>query len=84
VRDPAQEKEVLVLEDGDIQKDDQETTRMVKNVYRVLEQVLEDKSEERIDMFEFIINPDSFSQTVENLFYLSFLSELLANRYFVR
>ena len=69
----AEETQVAQLAEGDIQKDDQETSRMVKRVHTRLSEVLAEREVECIDLFEFFIHPDSFSQSVENLFYLSFL-----------
>ncbi|KAJ3152357.1 nuclear protein [Geranomyces michiganensis] len=55
------------LKEGDIEKQQNETTELVMEISRCLHRV------GRIPFFKFIINPESFSQTVENLFYLSFL-----------
>ena len=54
----------------DIEVDEQETTRLVRSVAQCLEDV---GGSTGMNLFEFIINPHDFGQTVENLFYLSFL-----------
>lgn len=54
----------------DIQEDpEQSTSHIVRTVYGVLN----DADEERVNLFKFFINPRSFAQSVENLFYTSFL-----------
>ncbi|KAI8586561.1 Nse4 C-terminal-domain-containing protein [Geranomyces variabilis] len=55
------------LKEGDFEKQQNETTELVMEIARCLYRV------GRIPFFKFIINPESFGQTVENLFYLSFL-----------
>lgn len=54
----------------DIQEDpEQSTSHMVRLVYGVLSRCDDDK----VNLFRFFINPHSFAQLVENLFYTSFL-----------
>ena len=50
--------------------EEQNTAHMVKNVYQTF---LEKNSGSEINFFKFFINPDSFAQSVENLFLTSFL-----------
>ena len=57
----------LQLKEKDIERQENETTRCVKMIYDILNE------KRSINFFEFIINPESFGQTIENLFYLSFL-----------
>lgn len=56
---------------SDLQDDpEQSTAHMVRLVYGVLHEKSED---EPVNLYKFFINPASFSQSVENLFYTSFL-----------
>ncbi|CAG8776236.1 29609_t:CDS:2, partial [Racocetra persica] len=55
------------LEEKDIERQENETTKNVRNIWNILAE------KSPINFFEFIVNPESFGQTVENLFYLSFL-----------
>ncbi|KAE8231583.1 hypothetical protein CF326_g3398 [Tilletia indica] len=55
------------LKDTDIQRSENETTVMVRQIANLLEQV------GTVHLFNFVVDPTSFSNTVENLFYVSFL-----------
>ncbi|KAJ7161159.1 Nse4 C-terminal-domain-containing protein [Mycena filopes] len=55
------------IREEDISRSENETTKNVAVVATLLEKI------EKINLFRLIINPDSFSQSIENLFYLSFL-----------
>ncbi|XP_006825652.1 EP300-interacting inhibitor of differentiation 3-like [Saccoglossus kowalevskii] len=59
-----------------LQKNQQEvTTEEVEKVLEFLRQITssDDGTFEPISFFEFVVNPESYAQTVENMFYLSFL-----------
>ncbi|CAO1614777.1 unnamed protein product [Sympodiomycopsis kandeliae] len=58
------------LEQKDLQQNENETSRCVHDIAKRLQ----DKGgDEGINLFEFVLNPKSFSNSVENLFYVSFL-----------
>ncbi|KZT19054.1 hypothetical protein NEOLEDRAFT_1246067 [Neolentinus lepideus HHB14362 ss-1] len=56
------------IHEEDITRSENETTKNVVSIERLLEQ-----QESPINLFRFIVNPHDFGQSVENLFYLSFL-----------
>ncbi|KAI5475174.1 alpha-1,2-mannosyltransferase (Ktr4), glycosyltransferase family 15 protein [Pseudohyphozyma bogoriensis] len=57
------------IDSGDVQKDPNEPTKMVAEISKILQQ----EAEGGMPYLKFIINPDSFAQTVENMFYYAFL-----------
>ncbi|KZT43484.1 hypothetical protein SISSUDRAFT_1057496 [Sistotremastrum suecicum HHB10207 ss-3] len=64
----AEEVKPQELGEGDIQRSENETTKNVA----MLEDILATHGV-KVNVFRFIVNPESFGQTVENMFYLSFL-----------
>ncbi|KAI9497138.1 Nse4 C-terminal-domain-containing protein [Zychaea mexicana] len=55
------------LQEGDIGQQENETSANVNQIYKILDEY------GPVNYLEFITNPESFSQSVENLFYVSFL-----------
>lgn len=58
------------LNEEDIVNSENETTKMVRSIHQLLGQV---GGEEGINFFRFVIDPNSFSNSVENMFHVSFL-----------
>ncbi|KAH9847080.1 Nse4 C-terminal-domain-containing protein [Lenzites betulinus] len=56
------------ITEEDITRSENETTKNVATVEKILESI-----EGQVNLFKFVINPNDFGQSVENLFYLSFL-----------
>jgi len=59
------------LNEKDIQKSENETTKNVQLIMNILEDWCGDNGP--ANLFKLIVNPHDYGQTVENLFYLSFL-----------
>ncbi|KAF9965242.1 nuclear protein [Mortierella alpina] len=68
VRDPKAMRKPQELREEDIARQENETTKNVLQIHDILEQFTES-----VNLFELVINPESFGQTIENIFYLSFL-----------
>ncbi|KIM29786.1 hypothetical protein M408DRAFT_328614 [Serendipita vermifera MAFF 305830] len=68
-KDARLEVQPAQLQAEDIQRTENETTKMVP----LVSQALLKTGEDGVSLFEFVINPRSFGQSVENLFYVSFL-----------
>ncbi|KIM69113.1 hypothetical protein SCLCIDRAFT_1208540 [Scleroderma citrinum Foug A] len=62
-----EERRPQEIKEEDIKRSDNETTKNVLIIKDILE------STGPINLFEFIVNPNDFAQSVENLFYVSFL-----------
>ncbi|KAF7373826.1 Non-structural maintenance of chromosomes element 4 [Mycena sanguinolenta] len=66
-KDKKDERRPQEIREEDIARSENETTKNVAAVATALDEV------ERINIFELVVNPESFAQSVENIFYLSFL-----------
>ncbi|KAJ3211265.1 Glucose-6-phosphate 1-dehydrogenase [Entophlyctis luteolus] len=55
------------LKESDIHKQENETSKCVSGILKIL------KKKSPINFFEFVVNPASFGQSIENIFYVSFL-----------
>ncbi|KAG0202844.1 nuclear protein [Mortierella sp. GBA30] len=68
VRDPKAMRKPQELREEDIARQENETTKNVMQIADILEEC-----PNSVNLFELVVNPESFGQTVENIFYLSFL-----------
>ncbi|KZT01901.1 uncharacterized protein LAESUDRAFT_730800 [Laetiporus sulphureus 93-53] len=67
-KDKRDEKKPQQLTEDDVTRSENETTKNVATLEKILS-----NQPGPINLFKFIVNPNDFGQSVENLFYLSFL-----------
>ncbi|TCD71108.1 nuclear protein [Steccherinum ochraceum] len=66
-KNKADEKKPQAITEDDITRSENETTKNVTALNKLLEHY------SPVNLFRFVLNPSDFAQSVENLFYLSFL-----------
>ncbi|KAI0029661.1 Nse4 C-terminal-domain-containing protein [Vararia minispora EC-137] len=66
-KNKADEQKPQEMREEDIQRSENETTKNVIMIKELLE------AQGQVNLFRFIINPNDFAQSVENMFHLSFL-----------
>lgn len=57
---------------GSVEKQEEATTKEVDRIYKILKKKSKD-GRSPICFFQFVVNPESFGQTVENIFHVAFL-----------
>ena len=57
------------------------TTRDVQHLLKHLKSAISRSPEKRVNYFRFLVHPESFAQTVENIFHFSFLIKVSVDRY---
>ena len=57
----------------DMKEEEEETAKMVERVLRALRDNYKMKGKQPLDYFQFVIDPESFSKTIQNMFHVSFL-----------
>lgn len=73
--EPGKATELRQVESSSDMQKRESTTKEVESVLKTLHQVYESNGKCQICYFEFVVNPSSFGQTVENIFYVSFLAK---------
>lgn len=69
-----EEKRIMPTQLKKMEESHQEATeKEVERILGCLQRYFRDDSEEPISYYEFVIDPNSFSRTVENIFHMSFL-----------
>lgn len=73
--EPGKATELRQVESSSEMQKRESTTKEVEAVLKKLHEVYESNGQCQICYFEFVVNPFSFGQTVENIFYVSFLAK---------
>ncbi|KAK7499381.1 hypothetical protein BaRGS_00009356 [Batillaria attramentaria] len=73
--EPGKATELKQVESSSEMQKRESTTKEVESVLNTLHRYYEETERCQICYFEFVINPFSFGQTVENIFYVSFLAK---------
>ncbi|KAJ2720306.1 hypothetical protein GGI07_004682 [Coemansia sp. Benny D115] len=63
----AAEARIATVDAADVRKQENPTTKLVQKVHKIL------RKRGPVNLFRLVINPESFAQSVENIFYVSFL-----------